>query len=131
MAVFVFAFLVAHQFEGTVGDHLVGIHVGRCAGTALYHVYYEMVVELAFTHLFTSGHDGVAYFGLEYAELAVGLRCSLFHHSQRFDENRVHVEPYAADVEVLHGTHGLYAEIVFDGDVLVAEQVVFDSRLTR
>lgn len=28
MAILVFAFLVAHYFQGSVGDYLVGVHVG-------------------------------------------------------------------------------------------------------
>ena len=35
IAVLVLALLVAHQLERAVGDHLVGVHVGRRAGAAL------------------------------------------------------------------------------------------------
>ncbi len=43
MAILVFAFLVAHYFQGSVGDYLVGVHVGGGARSALDDVHGELV----------------------------------------------------------------------------------------
>ena len=43
----VFAALVSQDFKGTVGYHLVGIHVDRCSCTTLHHINREFAVELA------------------------------------------------------------------------------------
>ena len=51
VAVLVLALLVAHQLERAVGDHLVGVHVGRGAGAALEDVEPELVVELSVDEL--------------------------------------------------------------------------------
>ena len=53
-------FSLAHEFEGAVGDDLVGVHVGGGAGAALEDVELELVVELAV--------DEVAAGGLHAAE---------------------------------------------------------------
>ena len=45
--VLILALGVPHGLQGQVGDHLVGIHVGRCPGTALNHVHHELIVALA------------------------------------------------------------------------------------
>ena len=47
IAVLIVALLVTHNLKGTVGYHLVGIHVDRCACTTLHHVDGEVVVPLA------------------------------------------------------------------------------------
>ena len=47
VAVLVLALRVAQQLERAVGDHLVGVHVGRGAGAALDHVDDELLVQLA------------------------------------------------------------------------------------
>ena len=50
----------SEEFERPVGDHLVGVHVGRCAGAALHHVDDEIGRAscrervLRFIHLSTS-----------------------------------------------------------------------------
>ena len=45
-AEFVFASAMAHDFEGTVGDDLVCVHVCGCSGATLNHVDWELVVVL-------------------------------------------------------------------------------------
>ena len=48
--VLVLAFLVAQNFEREIGDHLVGVHVGRRARTTLNEVRHELVEHLARDH---------------------------------------------------------------------------------
>ena len=58
VTVLVLAFLVSHDLKGTVGDDLIGVHVHRCAGTALHHVHGELIVQLAVDDLLASLLDG-------------------------------------------------------------------------
>ena len=82
VAVFVFALLVAHQFEGDVGDDLVGVHVGGGAGSALYHVHNELVVELAVAYHAACLYDGVGSLFVEQSQVAVRQCGGLFHVGQ-------------------------------------------------
>ena len=54
VAILVVALLMAHDLKGTVGNHLVGVHVDRRSGTALHHVDGEMVMELSVDDLAAS-----------------------------------------------------------------------------
>ena len=45
-AVLVFAATVTHEFQRTVSNHFVGVHVNRCSGTSLNHVGGELVMHL-------------------------------------------------------------------------------------
>ncbi|MNY81819.1 hypothetical protein D3C86_2235890 [compost metagenome] len=58
--VLVLALLMAEQFERAVGDHLVGVHVGRGAGAALNHIDDELVVQLPGNQLLAGSNDCVA-----------------------------------------------------------------------
>lgn len=69
----VFALAITEVFEGTVGNDLVGVHVGRCACATLDHLDDELVMQL-------SGDDLVAGMGnclficiAQNSELPIGL----------------------------------------------------------
>ena len=131
MAVGVFALFVAEQLERPVGDHLVGVHVGRGAGASLHHVHDELFVEAPFAQLFAGAGDGVGDGGIQQPQIAVRGRRPLLHVGQGADQLREEVEPHAADVEIFHGPHGLHAEIVLHGNVHLAEQVVLAAGFAR
>ena len=52
--------LVAEKFERPVGDHLVGVHVGRGAGAALDHIDDELFVQRAGADFLTGLDDGLS-----------------------------------------------------------------------
>ena len=131
VAVVVFALVVAEQFERPVGNHLVGVHVCRCAGASLYHVHDELFVEPVFTQLFACPGDRVGDRRIEQPQVAVGGCSPLLHVGQRVDQARKEVEPHAADVEVLHGPHGLNTEVVLFGNLHFSEQIVLTARFAR
>ena len=49
----VVALLIAHDLEGTIGYHLVGIHVHRCSCATLHHVDGEVLMPLTIYQLTT------------------------------------------------------------------------------
>ena len=61
-----------------VGDHLVGVRVGRSAGAGLVDVDREVRVVLAGGHFFAGGDDRLGEFFVELAELHVGRAQAAF-----------------------------------------------------
>ena len=106
-AVLVFAALVAHTFKCKVGDYFVGSHVGAGAGTALYHVDGELVVETSRDELVAGPADGLALFGGDHAHFHVGHGGGFLGDGHAFDEVGIAAEQVSTDVEVVYGTAGL------------------------
>ena len=125
ITVLVFTFLVAHQLEGAVGDHLVGVHVRRRAGAALEDVELELVVQLAVDDLLAGAFDRGEDLLRESTGLVVGARGGQLHHREPLDEVRIEAERHARDLEVLERSSGLDAVIGVGGHGEIAEQVVF------
>ena len=131
VAVAVLALFVAQEFQRPVGDHLVGIHVGRRAGAALHHVDDELLLQFPGAQLLAGPDDRVGDRGVEQSQVAVGHRGALLDVGQGADQLRKEVEPHAADVEVLHRAHGLHAEIILRRDFHFAQQIVFTTGFAR
>ena len=123
--VLVFAALVTEQFEGAVGDHLVGVHVRRGAGAALDDVHDEFIVILAGDDLVARGGDRRRLLGIEQAQLLVGERGGLLDLGQGADQVRVNRDRDAGDVEILFRAQGMHAVVGGGRNVLVTEQVMF------
>ena len=51
--------VAAAKLDGPVGDHLVGVHIGRGAGTGLEDIHRKLVVEAAVGHLARGGDEGL------------------------------------------------------------------------
>ena len=67
--------MVSHEFESTVGDDFVGVHVGRRARTTLNHVDREILVMLPVKYFAAGRDDRVRLFIGEKPELMIG-HCS-------------------------------------------------------
>ena len=63
----VLTLLVAHQFQGAVGNDLVGVHIHRSSGAALHHVHGELVPQLAAHNLLTGLYNGIGNGLVQYA----------------------------------------------------------------
>ena len=131
VAELIFALFMAEEFERPVGDHLVGVHVGRCAGAALHHVDDELLLEFPGAQLLAGPDDRVGDRRVEQSQVAVGHRGALLDVGQGADQLREEVEPHAADVEILHRAHGLHAEIILRRDFHFAQQIVFTTGFAR
>ncbi len=80
------AALAAEQFDGAIGDDLVGVHVGRGAGAGLENIQDEFAVPFAVDHLLGGLDDGVGQFGFEAAQFLVGQGGVFFDQAERADE---------------------------------------------
>ena len=76
----------AEDLERSVGDHLVGVHVGRRARAALDDVDDELVVQFTVADFRAGRHDRGGTLVIEQTEFAIGHRRSLFHRGQGVDE---------------------------------------------
>src|SRR5262249_33893347 len=127
VAELVLALRVAHQLEGPVRDHLVGVHVGRGARAALEDVQPELVVQLALDDLLAGLLDPGEHVLAELAALLVRARGGQLDHRERLDQVRVEAKLDPGDVEVLEGARGLDAVVGARGHRLLAEEVVLDT----
>ena len=74
--------LAAQDFNGAVGNHLIGIHIGLGARTGLPHGQGEVIIELSFGHLFGRADDRTADFGLHVIERQIGPRSGKLDNPQ-------------------------------------------------
>ena len=101
--------LAPQQFDGPVGDDLVGVHIQAGTCSALDRVHDERLVELARGDLLTGGHDGVGHPLLQKADLVIGDGRSLLDLRDGVDELRMHGQ--AGDGKVLRRPQGLHPVI--------------------
>ena len=100
--------LVTHDFECTVSNHLVGIHINRSTCTALYHVDREVLMPFAFDDLAASLRDRTRNFIVDHTEGMVGLDSCQLHVSDSDDEIRVSSHSLTGNVIVVDTALCLY-----------------------
>ena len=100
---------MTHNFEGTVGNHFVGIHVGSCTGTSLNHIHREVFVMLAVHNFTASLFDGLSLSVGQEAECVIGAGSCHLGYSQAIDEARVVTQMKITDREVFDTSQSLYA----------------------
>ena len=120
---------LAAQFERTVAQHLVHVHVDGCARTALNGVNGELIDESARDDLVGRLHEDIADLVREPPRVHVRKCRSLLYLCECDDEVRIKL--LSCDVEILDGTHGLYAIVDIIGDFQFTEKIVFDSHSNR
>jgi hypothetical protein len=118
--------VMAHQLERPVGNHLVGVHVGRGAGAALEHVEPKLVVELAVDELLTRAFDALQDVAAEDPAINVRTGRGQLDHRESADDVWIKAELHSGNPEVVEGTRRLHAVVRVRGHRLVAQQVVFD-----
>jgi hypothetical protein len=118
---------VAEDFQRPVGDHFIGVHVGRGAGAALDDVDNELLMPLAVDDFLAGGDDGAGALGVEQAELQVGLGGGLLDLGQGANQVRVDGNRNTGDVEIFQRAQRMDAVIGRTGDFAVAEQIVFEA----
>ena len=101
----------AEDLERSVGDDLVGVHVGRGAGAALDQVDDELVVQRAAADLLAGRDDRRGARVVEQAEVAVRERRRLLDRGQRVDQVGRGGDRLAADREVLDGAQRMDAPV--------------------
>ena len=113
----------ADEFERTVRQYLVHVHVDRGARAALDRIDGELVEELSVDDLFRRFDERVADVLVETACLHVRLRRRFLHLCERLDEVGVELPP--RDAEVLHGAHGLHPVVGLVRHSEFAEKIMF------
>ena len=101
--------LAAKNLIGPVGDDFVGVHVQADAGAGLENIHHELGIPLAVDHFLRGLNDGVGALVFDQAERLVGLGCSVLHHAESTDQQRMC--PHAGDRVILNRTHRLRAVI--------------------
>ena len=122
----VLALLVPHEFQGAVGDDLVGVHVHRGAGAALHHIYRELVPQFTGHNFLAGRHNGIGNFGVQHAQLRVGGRRGHFYIGHGNDVLRIVAHPRVGNFIVVKSPLGLYAVISVDGNLKFADKVALD-----
>jgi hypothetical protein len=115
------AHLSAHQLDGAVGDHLVGVHVGLRAGAGLPDDEREIVVEPAVDDFLGGLDDPARALRVEDAERKVRLGGGALDEAECVDERQRHL--LGADTEILDRALRLRAPIAVCGHVDRAERV--------
>ena len=111
----------AEKPEGHVGDHFIGIHVGRRAGTSLQHVDDEMAVTFTRDHRIAGSDDGIGNDRLQRAEIAIGHGCRLLDHGKRLHEFRIIPQQDPGDREILDRPGRVDAEVGIVGNRPLAD----------
>ena len=123
------ALLTAQQFDGNVGDHLVGVHIHRGAGTALDGVYDKLVVVLALHKKVTGLHNRAGNVSAQHTCICVCDGTGFFQLREAVDH--FFVEHATGDGEVLHSPQGLNAIVGILGNLLCADGVGFKPESCR
>ena len=85
----VVAELAAKDFNGTVRDHLVGVHVETDTGACLEDINHKFAVPFSLLHLMRSLNDGIGDVRVHESKFAIGFGGSLFDHSKGADQGRM------------------------------------------
>ena len=125
--VLVVALLVPQDLQGPVGDHLIGVHVGAGARTALDHVHGEVLVQGTVGDLLAGLLDGAGHPVVQQAQRVVRPGCGPLHLGERDDELREVGRRNVGDAEVLHSPQGLHAVVGAGGNVTVTQQIVLGA----
>ena len=103
MIVGVYRALTAERFAeclvGSIGDHLVAVHVRLGARSGLIDHQWKVIIEISGDHLVCGALDGTRDFRRNPAEIGVDRGCGLFDESHRPDQRTSH--PLLPDAEVL------------------------------
>jgi hypothetical protein len=118
---------VAEALQRQVGNHLVGVHVGRGTGTALDEIGDELVTHLAGDQPVAGADDGIGDPRIEHAEIAVGQRRRLLDVAESLDEIGLGRHRDAGDVEILLAAQRLHAVVGVVGQFLLAQKILLDS----
>ena len=122
------AFLVSHDFAGTVGNHFIGIHVDGCAGTALHHVSHKVLVHLAGDDFPACLCHGISHLIADFTQLPVGLHGSQLDIGNGDNVVGIVAHTLARDVIVVDGTLCLHAVISLLRYLKFAQEVAFYTK---
>ena len=115
----------AQDFDGAVGNDLIGVHVKADAGAGLKNVNHKFFVPLTGRNLIGGLNDGAGDFRIDQSQIAIGRRRSFLHHAKGRNQRRVSAHP--GNGIVLHRAHGLNSVIDVGRDFFGAKRIFFCS----
>ena len=121
ITVLVVSMLVAEDLERPIGDHLVGIHIGRRPCSSLEHIDAELISQLPIADLVARLTHSLEDILRQLIELVIGHGGSLLGDCHRLDEARVGRELIGGELEVVHCSLGLDTVEVIHRDLHAAE----------
>ncbi len=125
----VVAFLLTTQLERDVGEHLVRVHVRGRAGATLEPVDLKLIVVLAVDHRLRRLLDCRQFLPVQGADVRVGAGRRELHDRPRLDEPGVVIDRNPGNLKILQCTRRLHAVVGVGGNLFLAEQIVFGSRV--
>ena len=81
--------VVSHEFQGAIGDHLVGVHVGRGASAALDDIDDELRMEMSGLDFLAGRNDGAGVLLAQTTERSVGQCGGMLYFGKGGDEFRI------------------------------------------
>ena len=118
----IIAFLSAEQFNGTVGNDLVGVHVQRRAGAALDRINDKLVVPFPLDDFVARFYDSVGAVFVQLADLKVGNGGGFFDLRHADDHFRMNFQP--GNAEVFFSPQRLHAIIGVNRHFAFADRIV-------
>jgi hypothetical protein len=125
----VVALLLSTHLERDVGEHLVRVHVRGRAGATLEPVDLKLIVVLAIDDGLGGLLDRRQLLSVQRTDVGVGAGGRELDDRPGFHEPRVVIDRDAGNLKVLQRTRRLHAVIRVGGNLFLAEQIVFGSRL--
>ncbi len=80
MKVLILTFFKPHQFQCPIGDHFVGVHIGRGTCAALNNIDDKLTVPLATNNFVAGRRDSLSFCLSQNPKIAIGQRAGLFDH---------------------------------------------------
>ena len=99
----------SQDLVGSVGDHLVAVHVQAYARSGLENIDHELIIPLAVDHFLGRLDDGVGTLLIHQAKFLIGLRGGPLHHPQ--GAYKLGMRAHAGNGEIVHRAHCLRAVI--------------------
>jgi hypothetical protein len=119
--------VVAENFQSAVGDHLVGVHIGRRSSPALDLIDHELVVQRTAADLHTGRDNRFGDLGVELSELLIGLCGCLFHRGECDHKIAVPRDGHPTDGKVLQCARCVHTVVDIGRNFPIAEQIVLDA----
>ena len=111
--------------KGTIGDHLIGVHIRGRASAALNDVDHKLVVQLTGDQIVAGLGNGMGLGLINRAHLQIGLGGGLFDKGESADQFGHECHGVTGDGEVLHCACGMNAPVCVGRNGFDADEVVF------
>ena len=117
--------LAAGNFDGTVRDDFVHVHVGLRAAAGLPDAQRKLIVQFARNHLVRSLHDQLRLVSGQFAQILIHQRAGLLQYAEGANQLRRH--GVAADVEMQQRALCLRSPVDVGRDFDFPHAVGFDA----